>query len=68
MSTERLLVTIDLTLAAAERLTALTSIIRGMRAEGRTALNDAEWAAVLVADDQADARLAEAIKTVRAGR
>lgn len=66
MSTQKLLVAIDLALAMAQRFTALTSVIQAARADGRDELNDTEWAAVLAADDQADTRLAGLIEEARA--
>jgi hypothetical protein len=58
MTPANILVLVDLMIAASQRFSALSSIYRKMREEGRTELNAAEWAAVVEADDSADARLA----------
>lgn len=62
----RILVIVDILLALAQRQAAFASILRAMRAENRTSLNDAEWKAVLDADDSADARLEAEIAKARA--
>jgi hypothetical protein len=60
------LVLVDLMIAASQRFTALSAIYRKMREEGRTELNEAEWAAVLEADDSADVALAADIARAKA--
>lgn len=66
MSTRNILVLVDLMIAASQRFAALSSIYRSMREEGRTELTDAEWAAVLEADDAADAKLAAEVAKAKA--
>ncbi len=65
MNPSNVLVLVDLMIAASQRFAALSSIYAKMRAEGRTELNQAEWAAVLEADDSADAKLAADIARAR---
>jgi hypothetical protein len=69
MSAQNILVLVDLMIAASQRFAALSSIYRSMREEGRTELTDAEWQAVLEADDAADTkRAAEVAKAKAEGR
>lgn len=66
MTPANILVLVDLMIAASQRFAALSSIYRKMREEGRTELNEAEWQAVLDADNSADARLAADISRAKA--
>lgn len=66
MSAASVLVLVDLMIAASQRFAALSAIYSKMRAEGRTELNQDEWAAVLEADDSADAKLAADIALAKA--
>lgn len=61
VDTNDILKLVDLMLAASHRFSALSSIYRTMREEGRTKLTLAEWDAILEADDSADAKLAASI-------
>lgn len=66
VDTNDILKLVDLMLAASNRFSALSSIYRTMRAEGRTALTLAEWDAILEVDDSADAKLAASIAKAKA--
>jgi TRAP-type C4-dicarboxylate transport system substrate-binding protein len=66
MSATGILVLVDLMIAGMQRYAALSSIYRQMRAEGRTELTPAEWAAVQAADDDADAKLAAEVAKAKA--